>query len=99
MKGIKMQCKDIDEMPILIFLLEHKGRWCNWYFDDERDVRKVMPPGLPSKLILAKMGNLIRRGLADGCTCGCRGDFEITEKGEEYLAKKSPVLRGENTGL
>jgi len=37
------------------------------------------------KLILAKMGKLIAKGLITGCTCGCRGDFQITEKGIQYL--------------
>ncbi len=40
----------------------------------------------PKKLILAKMSQLIKKGLINGCTCGCRGDFEITPKGEEYLS-------------
>ncbi len=45
-----------------------------------------MPTNLASeKLILAKMKQLIKRGLVDGCACGCRGDFEITPKGEEWL--------------
>lgn len=33
-------------------------------------------PELPEKVVLAKMKTMIRRGLIDGCTCGCRGDFE-----------------------
>lgn len=42
-------------------------------------------PQFPEKVILAKARQLIKRGLVDGCTCGCRGDFELTEKGYEYL--------------
>ena len=81
-----MQCKDIPTRPILEFLLQHKGHWCNWYFGDERDVRQVMPEHIPhEKLIIAKMRSLMRRGLVEGCGCGCRGDFEITAKGEQYL--------------
>ena len=32
------------------------------------------------------MKQLIKRELVDGCDCGCRGDFEITAKGEEWLS-------------
>lgn len=80
-----MQCKDIPERPILELLLKSGPHWCNWYFGDEYDVRNAMPPGIPEKLILAKMKNLIRRGLVGGCDCGCRGDFVITPKGKAYL--------------
>lgn len=33
-------------------------------------------PQYPPKVILAKCASMIRRGILDGCTCGCRGDFE-----------------------
>lgn len=42
-------------------------------------------PGVPWRLRLRKMDSLIRRGLAEGCACGCRGDFELTEKGGALL--------------
>ena len=32
-----------------------------------------------------EMQHLIDVGLVYGCTCGCRGDFDITDKGLEYL--------------
>ncbi len=31
---------------------------------------------VPPKVVLAKARRLVRRGLLDGCTCGCRGSFE-----------------------
>jgi hypothetical protein len=31
----------------------------------------------PDKVVLAKAKRLVKRGLISGCTCGCRGDFEI----------------------
>jgi len=40
------------------------------------------------KTLIAKMKNLIRRGLVDGCDCGCRGDFEITRKGVAYIESR-----------
>jgi hypothetical protein len=81
------QCKDIPDKPIMEFLLNNKGIWCNWYLGDQRDVRTAMPKNIPSeKIILSKMRQLIKRGLVSGCTCGCRGDFEITQKGEDWLS-------------
>lgn len=51
-------------------------------------VPHAMPQGeaTPDKLVRAKMRSLIRRGLVSGCACGCRGDFELTPKGREYVA-------------
>lgn len=42
-------------------------------------------PDMPQKIVLAKAKRLIRRKLLDGCYCGCRGDFEPTERGRELL--------------
>ena len=75
-----MQCKDIPDIPILTFLLSNKGKFCT-----RHRVCLAMPNDTPDKLLLAKMKMLIRRGLVEGCTCGCRGDFRITEKGEALI--------------
>lgn len=34
---------------------------------------------VPYKVVEAKARRLIRRGLLTGCTCGCRGDFEVVD--------------------
>lgn len=96
-----MQCKDIPDRPILE-LLDHTKRndrnGCGWVmrysYRGEPCILDAMPPemrhmpeGQRNKLALAKMAMLIRRGLAEGCTCGCRGDFEITAKGADYLTR------------
>ena len=82
-----LQCKDIPTIPILKFVAEHGGIGCNWNWPGERCVRNVILNGwsLPDNLVLAKMRALIAKGLIDGCPCGCRGDFEITEKGKELI--------------
>ena len=34
-------------------------------------------PQYPQKLVRAKLNKMVRAGKLSGCTCGCRGDFEI----------------------
>jgi len=85
-----MQCKDIPDKPILFFLAG-LHRWATHWTGDGISMPSVadaMPPGTPEKLRLAKMGQLIKRNLVSGCTCGCRGDFEITAKGRELLSEQ-----------
>ncbi len=42
-------------------------------------------PDVPAKVVLAKANQLIKRKLLDGCGCGCRGDFHVTERGGEWM--------------
>lgn len=78
-----MQCKDIPDEPIIQFLREHAGpfKWATWgpSYGSMPTVQDAMPTGTPPKLQLAKMRMLIRRGIVQGCPCGCRGDFYLTE--------------------
>jgi hypothetical protein len=90
-----MQAKDIPDGPVLDFIHENGGIGCNWFAADldgvnPSSVRHAMPDDTPDALVHAKMRRLIRRGLVDGCDCGCRGDFELTEKGE---ARRMVLLR------
>lgn len=82
-----MQAKDISEKPVLrfLFLLDQIRRLGTWRKNCETSVMKAMPEGTPEKLARAKMRQLIKRGLVDGCPCGCRGDYRITEKGTAVL--------------
>lgn len=84
------QCKDIDDVEVLGFLLFQKvhnnGAWST-YGSGNPTIQDVCPVGTPLKVQLAKMRILFRRGFIDGCTCGCRGDFVITEKGIDHLRK------------
>lgn len=45
----------------------------------------AVPSGTPWKVLLAKMERLIKKELVSGCPCGCRGDYEITDKGKHWL--------------
>lgn len=79
-----MQCKDIPDLDVLRFLAQ-LGCWGTWFwFEDykpKNSVLNAMPPKTPVKVARAKMKRLISRDLVIGCSCGCRGDYEITEKG------------------
>lgn len=84
-----MKCSDLDTTAILEFLAEYRGQWCTWQVPSA-----YMPsvgalfPDADDRLVRRKMANLIRKGYVSGCTCGCRGDYEITEKGTVYLEEK-----------
>lgn len=86
MKNGRLQCKDIPDEPVLHFLasLNEAAGWHTFPPNQgfQPTVLDAMPSGLPWRLVLAKMRMLIRRGLVDGCGCGCRGDFELTGKGQ-----------------
>lgn len=87
---VKLKCKDIPDMPILEFLMEHGGIGCTVWRQGNgipypRSALFAMPERTPQKLAQAKMGMLMRRGLIKGCNCGCRGDWELTDKGFKFL--------------
>lgn len=83
-----MQSKDIPDLPILEFLQQRKGGLCSWFGNEyANSVTHAMPSDTPPKLVLAKMRQLMKRKLVDGCGCGCRGDFKITELGIEFLKR------------
>ena len=46
-----------------------------------------MPIDKPEKIRINKMSSLIDRGLVSGCGCGCRGEYEITLEGIEFITK------------
>lgn len=87
-----MQCKDIDTIKILKFMSKNPDINHTWFilemrrrFPDLVSIRPCFPDNCPDNLVLAKMKNLVKRGLVDGCACGCRGDFKITQKGIDLL--------------
>lgn len=83
-----MQVKDINKVPVLERLLEIEsmGRQGTWFQGFDNSVGTAMPEGTPPKLQLAVMKALIKNGLVDGCGCGCRGDFELTQKGRDLIS-------------
>lgn len=82
-----MKTSDIPEKPILEWLALNQG---SWSFLGSNGLESLSHPEIgfcpfPEwagyKLKLSKMRSLHKRGLVGGCPCGCRGDFEITDKG------------------
>lgn len=59
---------------------------------------ECLMPIFPSEVILAKARALIRRGLITGCDCGCRGDFELTILGAQFLRKAGVELHQPASG-
>lgn len=86
MKRGNLQARDIPDAPILAFLADlppyengQRRTWATWYRESNAAVQHAMPAGTPDKLALAKMRSMIRRGLIQGCPCGCRGDFRLPD--------------------
>ena len=91
-----IQAKHVRNAPVLAFLALNPERWHTWFdahrFGDdppENSVVRAMPVNTPRKVVLAKMRALIRRGLVEGCPCGCRGDFQITKAGLAWIKNPS----------
>lgn len=87
-KSKRIQCKDVSTLAILEFVkgLTQKGASATWYdIEDDNTVRRVIPMVVPNCVLRKKLDNLARKGLLDGCGCGCRGDFRITPKGVARL--------------
>jgi hypothetical protein len=89
-----MQAKDIPDELILNYLYNYQGRWTmlfgltfSTWIDEKLHEEIIVPPETPSKVLHAKMKSLYKRGLVGGCDCGCRGDFEITDKGLELIGQ------------
>ncbi len=98
---LKLQAKDIPDFVMLdmVFRLQnapqvmtlkarneagHRIQWTNsgWVM---RWQLEAVWERIPPKVILAKAKKLMRRKLLDGCACGCRGDFHLTDAGIQYI--------------
>lgn len=95
----RMQPKDISDLSIIEFINKFDGMWCNWFnfeeiaYNNERSVWHVMPKGTSGSVVISKMRQLLRRGLIDGCGCGCHGDFHLLPKGRDWLLARRPGIR------
>ena len=72
--GRPPKCSDIDTEVLLRgieAMCRIKGGWLA-----TSEVHGVLLPGLPFKLVHAKLAKLVAQGRLSGCPCGCRGDWE-----------------------
>lgn len=81
---------DHDFVAAVDLVQRTKGYWASWYDLTEQTPdlgADYVPPFqyFPTKVVLAKAAKVIKRGLIDGCPCGCRGDYEVTAKGRDLL--------------
>jgi len=58
----------------------------------KQSVQHAMPAEVRGneKRVRRKMQSLKDQGLITGCCCGCRGDFELTDKGRSLLVQRKP---------
>ena len=69
----KIQAKHIEDETILAIMRKatNPAKWTQiWDFEKEL-------PNIPIKVVQAKLSSMGKRGIIDGCFCGCRGDFTI----------------------
>lgn len=88
-----MQAKDVEETPILRYVASPRFRetsglqlWATRW-----DIAMAVVPNVNEKVLLAKLRAMVKKGLLNGCACGCRGDFTITEKGRQALGATGGV--------
>lgn len=90
-----VQAKDIPDRDVLRAVVELSAMHWNsteranpprWVFTSELHSRfDTFPP----KVVSAKLAALVRRKLLDGCACGCRGDFVLTDAGRALLCERT----------
>ena len=93
MKKGRLQAKDVDDREVLRVIADlMAAAYRERPYEDQFlwtfrwDIEKHFPT-VPERVMKAKYEALARRGLIDGCTCGCRGDFWVTPKGRAVLVQ------------
>lgn len=93
-----MQAKDIPTLDVLQNIAKHEARWSigvsvwlinGWTWRPHGPGPDETGEAVWSEKVLrAKLSRMLRSGLVDGCCCGCRGDFVLTDKGRSRLAAR-----------
>ena len=74
-----MKAADIPD-EVMLAAVTHlcSGWWSTAHRNDvEREVSERLGVEVPWKVTLAKARSMIRRGLLDGCACGCSGAWTV----------------------
>ncbi len=91
MKNGRPQAKDVSDLDVLRVVRElmtesyEQKPMIDAYLWTLRSDIQARFPGVPEKVVLAKLASLVRRKLIDGCACGCRGDFVLTPVGLAFV--------------
>lgn len=89
---MRRSAKDIDGDELLNWIYDrshtitkdwHAGSLPHWVFC--WDFQESPWSSWPYAVVNAKLERLRRRGLLDGCSCGCRGDWELTDAGYQHI--------------
>ena len=80
-RGEKFWYPDEDMRPAWGDKVAHQAACAFHGFENSLD--KSTPKGVSAQGVAKR---LISEGLISGCTCGCRGDYELTEKGRQFIA-------------
>lgn len=77
----RVQAKHVPQAKILEVLRKAKRPMTHWSFgkpDPEFCLPDALPElkAFPEKVLLAALDAMARRGEIDGCSCGCRGDWQ-----------------------
>lgn len=83
MIALRPKAADLSDVDVLIAVIgrgaDRSLGACGW------DVAEEFP-NTPEKVVLAKLRRLGKRKIIDGCPCGCRGDWTLTELGLQMLS-------------
>jgi hypothetical protein len=92
----KIQAKHIPDAVMLSIIKQMEGMHTMIAYPDNIKIFEPEPyttvylrdicnfyPSIPPKVIQAKLRGMVKRGLIDGCACGCRGDFKVIVKESE----------------
>ena len=84
--GINMKASDIDDAVMLLVVdeVDNPDTCGAMVWDIEKKFADT-----PSKVVRAKLKQLLKRDLLDGCPRGCRGDWRLTQKGDALLLSLS----------
>jgi len=94
--GPMRKLSDMPDLPLVEFVVALDGGWGTWCWTEHEDpvfwnhsVAPLFPPDTPWKLIQKKMARLVERGIIEGCTCPCRGDYEVTDRSRAFVAAEA----------